>query len=186
MKFNLKLLVILSLLFLNNILSKKKNMKKDITDGLSEEEKSKHFKDAKNIRNNYKKTVESIAETIKDISDLYEKAKTAYEIRHNARLKARSLMQKYLTLGLFKTACLNIRDYFTYGDKDGPTFEGLIEQYFKKNPEKSRTANMNDAYEKIIQSSQSTNNIVDSWFGVSKKKRVNTCEMDSIVHCSSC
>lgn len=186
----LKIIAILLIALLSQSISRKSSKlssKKDKdVENLTEEQKKKHFNDAKNIRENYKKTISSIAKTIENIDDLEEKARTAYEIRHNARLKARALMQKYLTLGLFKSTCLNIRDYFVYGNSDGPTFESLIDTFFKKNRDLNREKDMNAAYTKIIQSSQSTNNIVDSWFGVSKKKRSNECEIDAIVNCSSC
>lgn len=185
----LKIIAILFITLLSQSISRKSNLssKKDKdVDAMTEEQRESYLSDAKNIRKNYIKTVSSIAKSIENIKDLEEKARTAYEIRHNARVKARDLMQKYLTLGLFRKTCLNIRDYFVYGNGDGPTFEGLIDTFFKRNSDLKRETDMNAAYEKIIESSQSTNNIVDSWFGVSKKKRVNECEIGSIINCSSC
>jgi len=53
-----------------------------------------------------------------------ERAKKAYEIRHNARLKAREMMQnKDEVLALQK------RDLKKYGNPDGPTFDQLIKKH---------------------------------------------------------
>jgi len=53
-----------------------------------------------------------------------ERAKKAYDIRHNARLKARSMMSnKDEVLALQK------RDLKKYKNPDGPTFEQLVEKF---------------------------------------------------------
>lgn len=83
---------------------------------------------------------------IKEGVPLEERAKRAHDLRHQARLKARELMSSEQDVKL-----LELRDLEVYGNKDGPTFEQLIEKSRKKGLSKE------EAYESIIDSSNRTN-----------------------------
>ncbi|OQW95111.1 MAG: hypothetical protein BWK79_03530 [Beggiatoa sp. IS2] len=87
-----------------------------------------------------------------------ERAKRAHEIRHNARLGARAMMQNKQ-----EVTDLQARDQEKYGNPDGPTFEYLVE----KNRQKSLQGDA--VYEDIIGSSNRTNREYNEKFGVKKE-----------------
>lgn len=87
-----------------------------------------------------------------------QRARRAYDIRHNARLKAREYMRDKNEVTL-----LQARDKEKYGNPDGPTFEWLMEQNRKKGMSE------NDAYLAIIGSSERTNTEVNKAFDSGKK-----------------
>lgn len=74
-----------------------------------------------------------------------ERAKKAFEIRHNARMKARSMMKNKK-----EVRELEKRDKEKYGNPHGPTFESLV------NKAKESGMSNDDAYESIIESSSRT------------------------------
>lgn len=51
-----------------------------------------------------------------------ERAQRAWELRHEARIKARSMMADPLEIDLLRE-----RDFKKYGNADGPTFDYLVE-----------------------------------------------------------
>jgi hypothetical protein len=75
-----------------------------------------------------------------------ERARKAWEIRHNARLMARDMM-----LDKREVEDLRARDLKLYGNPDGPTFEYLVRE-----AEKSGLAG-DDVFEWIIKGAQRTN-----------------------------
>ena len=79
------------------------------------------------IRRWYNEQVERIEEfNIKWKTEgivIADRARNAWEIRHNARLMARDMM-----LDKEEVAGLRARDLKLYGDPDGPTFEYLIRE----------------------------------------------------------
>ena len=77
--------------------------------------------------------------------DLKTRALKAYEMRHEARVNARYMMQDKAAVEALQT-----RDSNKYGNPDGPTFEYLI----KKNTDKGLS--MDEAYQSIIDSSSRT------------------------------
>lgn len=74
-----------------------------------------------------------------------ERARRAYEIRHDARVQARAFMQNKR-----EVADLRARDREKYGNPDGPTFEQLVAQ--------GRAKGLSDdaAYEAIVGSANRT------------------------------
>jgi hypothetical protein len=74
-----------------------------------------------------------------------ERAKRAYQARHDARLTARAMMAN-----ADEVKALQERDREKYGNPDGPTFEWLVEKARKKN------LSGDAIYESIISSSQRT------------------------------
>jgi len=87
-----------------------------------------------------------------------ERAKRAHEIRHNARLEARAMMQNQQ-----EVADLQARDQEKYGNPEGPTFEYLVE----KNRQKGLQGDA--VYEDIVGSSNRTNREYNEKFGVKKE-----------------
>lgn len=87
-----------------------------------------------------------------------ERAKKAQEIRHHARIEARSMMQNKQ-----EVAELQARDKEKYGNPDGPTFEYLVE----KNRLKGLQGDA--VYEDIIGSSNRTNKEYNEKYGVKKE-----------------
>jgi hypothetical protein len=88
-----------------------------------------------------------------------ERARRAYQMRHDARLTARAMMGDPA-----EVADLQARDREKYGNPDGPTFEQLVESGKKK-------GRSGDAlYQAIVESSQRTDNIVNEMFGLDKPK----------------
>lgn len=84
-----------------------------------------------------------------------ERAEAAWQIRHEARLTARSMMSNALEAEL-----LRARDLFKYGNPDGPTFEFLVDQL--------RQARLigDEAYEAIITGAYRTNEGVNKSLGL--------------------
>lgn len=78
--------------------------------------------------------------------DLKTRAKMAYELRHQARVNARFMMQD-------KTAVdtLRARDIRKYGNPDGPTFDYLVQRNIDK-----YEVSKEEAYQGIIDSSSRT------------------------------
>jgi len=74
---------------------------------------------------------------------LLERARAAYEHRHQARITARAMMTSEI-----EVKALQSRDQEKYGNPDGPTFEQLVEKARKKGKQD------NDVYTSIIESSQ--------------------------------
>ncbi len=79
---------------------------------------------------------------------LEERAKAAYEIRHQARINARYMMQDKTAVEMLRK-----RDKLKYGNPDGPTFDYLLEKNLKKGLAKEK------AYESIIQSASKTSTV---------------------------
>lgn len=82
----------------------------------------------------------------KEGKSLEERAKHAYSLRHEARIRARQLMADQAAV-----VKLQARDLVKYGNPDGPTFEYLVAKGQKKGlPDSS-------VYQGIIESSSRTN-----------------------------
>lgn len=81
----------------------------------------------------------------KDGVDLETRAHKAYELRHEARVNARFMMQNPM-----EVKGLQARDLKKYGNPNGPTFDYLV----KKNMDKGLTKEQ--AYQSIIDSSSRT------------------------------
>lgn len=88
---------------------------------------------------------------IADGVDLKTRAHQAYELRHNARINARFMMQNK-----DEVKALQERDMQKYGNPDGPTFEYLV----KKNTDKG--ASEEEAYESIVKSSSRTSPVYNN------------------------
>jgi hypothetical protein len=84
-----------------------------------------------------------------------ERAKRAFEIRHNARKTARAMMQSDTEVALLKS-----RDQAKYGSPDGPTFEWLVEKA------KGKGLTGDAVYQEIIDSAQRTNVDVNAALGL--------------------
>lgn len=84
-----------------------------------------------------------------------ERARLAYQMRHNARMLARAMMPDQ-----DEVARLEARDMGKYGTKDGPTFEWLVDRAKAKGLE-------GDAiYESIVESAQVTDADVNRALGL--------------------
>ncbi len=83
------------------------------------------------------------------------RAHCAYGVRHQARMAARAVMPSQ-----FDVALLRLRDFYTYGDFDGPDFSELVD-------EKSDSA----TYKAIIASAQRTNKAVNEQCGIEQAKK---------------
>jgi hypothetical protein len=90
---------------------------------------------------------------------LEERARRAWRFRHDLRAAARALM-----LDPLEVEALRARDSKLYGNPDGPTFEQLMEE------ERAGGLTEAQAYERIIQASQGTNEEANRRFGPSKPK----------------
>lgn len=86
---------------------------------------------------------------------LNERARKAFEIRHNARKTARAMMQNATEVELLKA-----RDQEKYGNPDGPTFDWLIEK------SKGKGLSGDAVYQEIIESAQRTNVDVNKALGL--------------------
>lgn len=86
-----------------------------------------------------------------------ERAKRAYQIRHDARLLSRAMMGSGIEVQL-----LERRDREKYGSPDGPTFDWLVESAKKKG------VTGDAVYEGIVESSQRTDEATNAAFGVKK------------------
>jgi len=113
----------------------------------------------KEIREWYSEEVARIPklnkEWIEQSISLRERAYSAWAIRHDARLKARSMMSDPKEVEL-----LQKRDMAKYGNPDGPTFEFLVEE--------NRKLGLigDEIYEAIIDESIRTNIEVNRKFGL--------------------
>lgn len=84
-----------------------------------------------------------------------ERARRAYQVRHDARVLSRAMMASRVEVEL-----LEKRDQEKYGHPDGPTFDELVESAKKKGV-------AGDAiYEQIIESAQRTDAATNAAFGV--------------------
>ena len=98
------------------------------------------------VRRWYLNTITHIPTLINNKNEpLQQPALCAFNVRHQARITARTAMPDY------QVAALRLRDFFSYGEFDGPTFSQLVG---------SREA-IAARFEKIILSSQRTNKWVD-------------------------
>jgi hypothetical protein len=84
-----------------------------------------------------------------------ERAKKAWRIRHEARLKARAMMADPEEVEM-----LEARDIVEYGNPDGPTFEFLVKEC------RGSGLRGNAVYEAIIEGSYRTNKGVSKKFGL--------------------
>jgi len=94
---------------------------------------------------------------VREGASLEERARRSWRFRHDLRAAARELMQDPVEM-----EALRARDLQLYGNPDGPTFEQLVEE------EKARGLTEAQAYERIVQGSQSTNPEVNRKVGPSK------------------
>jgi hypothetical protein len=81
------------------------------------------------------------------------RARQAYTIRHDARIEARNMMSNKA-----EVEQLRARDQVKYGDRDGPTFEYLVD----KNRDKGLEGDA--VYEAIIESSARTDEQTNARF----------------------
>jgi hypothetical protein len=86
-----------------------------------------------------------------------ERARRAFEIRHDARLTCRAMMAS-----AGEVEDLRKRDQEKYGNPDGPTFEQLVENGKKKG------ATGDAVYEAIVASAQRTDEAVNRAFGIQR------------------
>lgn len=89
-----------------------------------------------------------------------QRARHAFAIRHDARLKAREFMRDKAEVIL-----LQARDKAKYGNPDGPDFDYLVAQNRKKGMQGD------DAYLEIIGSAERTNAEVNKAFGSQKNEK---------------
>jgi hypothetical protein len=87
-----------------------------------------------------------------------ERARRAFEVRHEARLTSRAMMANDSEVD-----DLRRRDQEKYGNPDGPTFEQLVESGKKKG------ATGDAVYEGIVASAQRTDEGVNAAFGIQRK-----------------
>lgn len=88
-------------------------------------------------------------------SSAEERAKRAYQTRHDARLTARAMMANE-----DEVKALQERDREKYGNPDGPTFDWLVEKGRKKG------LSGDQLYEGIIESSQRTDATTNKSLGL--------------------
>jgi hypothetical protein len=90
-------------------------------------ESNKEPKTNAEIRQWYLQQVRAIPalnqEWIKQGLTARERAERAWRVRHEARMKARSIMADHAEVELLRE-----RDILKYGNADGPTFEFLVER----------------------------------------------------------
>ncbi len=84
-----------------------------------------------------------------------ERAHAAFDIRHNARVTARAMMENEAEVAL-----LRARDQEKYGNPDGPTFAYLVEK------NRAGGAEGDAVYTAIIESSQRTDEKVNEECGI--------------------
>lgn len=82
---------------------------------------------------------------------LLDRAKRAYQLRHNARVNGRYMMKDR-----FEVATLRDRDNKKYGNPDGPTFDYLV------NYHRESGFSGDEIYERIIESSARTSPVFNS------------------------
>ncbi|MDP9606441.1 UNVERIFIED_ORG: hypothetical protein J2W38_006261 [Variovorax paradoxus] len=119
--------------------------------------------DNKSIREWYNK--HTSAERMKELDDKWkaegktpeERARLAFEERHNARLTARSYM-----LDPAEVEGLRQRDLLKYGSPDGPTFQQEVQKYG------AQGLKGDDAYQAIIDGASRTSAEYNAKFGIKK------------------
>lgn len=84
-----------------------------------------------------------------------ERAERAWQLRHDARLEARSMMTDSTELELLRR-----RDKAKFGNRDGPTFDFLVSRLIEAGLEGDRV------YEAIIDQSYRTDAELDRWLGL--------------------
>jgi hypothetical protein len=84
-----------------------------------------------------------------------ERARRAFQMRHDARLLARAMMKQGAEI-----EALRQRDREKYGTPDGPAFDWLLEHNRKKGLAGDA------AYEAIVESAQRTDGAVNEMFGL--------------------
>jgi hypothetical protein len=84
-----------------------------------------------------------------------ERARKAFQVRHDARIISRAMMASEVEVKL-----LEERDREKYGNPDGPTFEWLVE----KAGEKGLTGDA--VYEEVVSSAQRTDAATNKAFGL--------------------
>lgn len=82
-----------------------------------------------------------------------DRGRRAWKIRHDARLRAREMMENPIEVELLRD-----RDMEEYGNPDGPTFEFLVAKVRKEGLQGDKI------YEEIVSGSYSTNKGVDKKF----------------------
>lgn len=118
--------------------------------------------DGEEIRVHYLRLTESVeglnARWLAEGKSAAERARLAYEIRHNARLTARAMDHRKAIVDSVRA-----RDLAKFGSPDGPTFDWLVER--------ARASGLEgDAvYEEIIGSSQRTDRATNAIMGVRGK-----------------
>jgi hypothetical protein len=109
------------------------------------------------IRAWYQKRIAGISklnqEWIAQGRSLEQRARRAWQIRHNARIEARSMMETAAEI-----EDLRRRDLRLYGNRDGPTFDQLVQENL------NRGLRTNEVYERIINGAQTTNREVNKLF----------------------
>jgi hypothetical protein len=109
------------------------------------------------IRAWYRKRISEISkineEWIAHGSSLEQRARRAWQIRHNARIEARSMME-----AVAEVEDLRERDFRLYGNRDGPTFDQLVQENLK------RGIRIDEVYERIINGAQTANPEVNKLF----------------------
>ncbi|MFT3774436.1 MAG: hypothetical protein QM820_54445 [Minicystis sp.] len=84
-----------------------------------------------------------------------ERAKRAYQMRHDARILARAMMASAAEVEMLRK-----RDQEKYGSPDGPTFESLVEH------ERKKGLAGDEIFEAIVKSAQRTDTAVNESFGL--------------------
>jgi hypothetical protein len=88
-----------------------------------------------------------------------QRARAAYDYRHQARLQARAMMADRVALKR-----LQARDTKKYGNPDGPTFEWLVKKH------KAQGLKGDAIYEAIIRGASKTDPKTNRRFGVTGKE----------------
>lgn len=110
------------------------------------------------VRAYYLKTVASIGPSSeawkRDGVPAEERARRAFQIRHDARVIARAMMKNRAEVAL-----LEARDREKYGHPDGPTFDELVAR------QKAKGVTGDAAYEAIVESAQRTDGLANELAG---------------------
>ena len=111
----------------------------------------------KQIREWYKEQVDQIPllneDWVKKGISPWDRAEKAWKIRHDARLSAREMMEDPIEVELLRN-----RDMKKYGNREGPTFDYLVEKAIRDGLRGDKIC------EEIINESSSTNREVDRKF----------------------
>jgi hypothetical protein len=84
-----------------------------------------------------------------------ERARRAFQVRHDARMTARAMMKDPAEVKL-----LQKRDQEKYGSPDGPSFDSLVAR------QKAKGVTGDAVYEAIVASAQHTDGAVNEMFGL--------------------